>query len=252
MKNNIIFPKGILFDMDGVLLITTQSSDQSWQLVSQQFAPKLGLPPQILENALRESRSAYHKDIEHNAQMQQRDRLKPFETRQETVEGALKQVSREDRIHASQIVRTYETIRDEHRHLAPHTLETLQKLRYCGLALALVSNGNATYQRQKIKQYHLAPFFDSILIEEEFGIAKPDQRIFLAALNNLHITSQEAWMIGDDLAFDIAPSQQLGMLSIWCDQAQRGLPEGCIIHPNWIIHTLPELFDLLEDARTSV
>jgi HAD superfamily hydrolase (TIGR01549 family) len=47
----------------------------------------------------------------------------------------------------------------------------------------LISNGNATHQRQKIKPHHLAPFFDAILIEEEFGVAKPNQKIFLEALN---------------------------------------------------------------------
>ena len=38
-------PKAELFDMDGTLLITTQS-DQSWQQVCDQFAPHLGLPQQ--------------------------------------------------------------------------------------------------------------------------------------------------------------------------------------------------------------
>lgn len=238
--------------MDGVLLITTQSSDQSWQLVCQQFAPTLGLSPQLLEEALRESRGTYRRDIEHDAQKQRRDRLEPFETRRETVERALEHVGRGDSRVASEMVRAYETLRDEHRQLAPHALDTLQKLRDGALPLALISNGNATYQRQKIKQHHLAPFFDSILIEEEFGVAKPDQRIFLAALDQLHITAQEAWMIGDDLAFDIAASQQLGIFAIWFDPVQHGLPEGDRSnHPDRIIHALPELFDLLGDASTS-
>jgi beta-phosphoglucomutase-like phosphatase (HAD superfamily) len=37
-------PQAILFDMDGTLLITTQLSDQSWQHVCAQFAPRFGLP----------------------------------------------------------------------------------------------------------------------------------------------------------------------------------------------------------------
>jgi UDP:flavonoid glycosyltransferase YjiC (YdhE family) len=36
-------PKVVPSDMDGTLLITTQS-DQSWQQVCDQFAPHLGLP----------------------------------------------------------------------------------------------------------------------------------------------------------------------------------------------------------------
>src|SRR5436305_14345197 len=93
MRNNMIpFPKGILFDMDGVLLIRTQSSDQSWRQVCLQFAPLLGLSPQRLEEVLRESRDTYRRAIEHDSQKQRRDRLEPFETRREVVERVLGQV----------------------------------------------------------------------------------------------------------------------------------------------------------------
>ena len=237
--------------MDGVLLITTQSPDKSWQQVCQQFAPNLGVSPQRLEEVLRESRDVYRRDINQDTQKQRRDRLEPFETRRETVEKALEQIGRGDKTLATEMVRAYEAIREK-RQLTPSALDTLQKLRDLGLPLALISNGNATYQRRKIEQHHLAPFFDTILIEQEFGVAKPDQRIFLAALDQLHITAEEAWMIGDDLAFDIAASQQLHIFAIWCDLARRGLPEESPVHPDRIIHALPELFHVLGNASASV
>jgi putative hydrolase of the HAD superfamily len=248
MKNTIPSPKGILFDMDGVLLLPTQSSDQSWHQVCQQFAPILDILPQHLEEALTESRRIYRMDIEQDTQKQRRDRLEPFETRCETVERGLERIGRGDETLAGEMVSAYETLSDEHRQPAPYALETLQKLRSCALPLILISNGNAMYQRKKIKNYHLASFFDAIFIEEEFGVAKPDPRIFLAALNHLHMAAQETWMIGDDLAFDIAASQRLGIFAIWCDPARSGLPEGTAIHPDQIIHELPEIFDLLSDA----
>ena len=40
----ICAPKVVPFDIDGTLLITTQRSDQSWQQVGDQFAPRSGLP----------------------------------------------------------------------------------------------------------------------------------------------------------------------------------------------------------------
>lgn len=248
MKDKVPAPKGILFDMDGVLLIATQSSDQSWRLVCQQFAPQLGLPVQRLEEVLRTSRRAYHKDIEHDIQKQRRDRLEPFETRRETVERALIQAGRANSSLATEIVRIYESLREEHRQLAPFALETLQKLRNLGFPLALISNGNATYQRQKIQQHRLAPFFQSILIEEEFGVAKPDSRIFLAALQQLGIANEQAWMIGDNLLFDIAASQQLNIFAIWCDLAQHRLSEEQSVHPDRVIHALPEIIDLLGEC----
>lgn len=237
--------------MDGVLLIMTQSSNQSWQQICQQFAPVLGLSAEVLEEALRKSRDAYKKDIEHNAEKQRRDRLEPFATRRETVEQALEQVGKGNAILATEMVRAYETLRDKHRQLAPYAFDTLQKLRDRAIPLALISNGNATYQRQKIKQHHLGPFFDIILIEEEFGIAKPDQRIFLSALDHLHINAQEAWMIGDNLTLDIAASQRLGIFAIWFDPSKKGLPEDSSVHPDRIIHTLSSLLDSEKEAGST-
>lgn len=230
--------------MDGVLLMTTQSPEQSWQQVCQQFAPRLVLTPRLLEEALHESRHAYKKEMEHDAHKQRRDRLEPFETRQEMVERALKQLGREEHTLAAEMVRAYEALRENHRQLTPYALETLQRLHDLALPLALLSNGNATYQRHKIQQHHLASFFDLILIEEEFGGAKPDPRIFLAALTQLGLEAQETWMIGDKLALDIAASQRLGMVAIWFDPTRCGLPKDSPIHPDRIIHTLPDLLDL--------
>ncbi|MEO6888993.1 MAG: HAD family hydrolase [Ktedonobacteraceae bacterium] len=244
MKNNIPSPKGILFDMDGVLLIMTQSSHQSWHQVCQQFASMLGLSPHQLEDALQTSQNAYSEEIKHDTHKQRRDRLQPFETRQEMVHRALEHVGIGDETRAADMVRAYEALRDVHRQLAPSALETLHTFQDRGVPLALISNGNATYQRQKIKQHGLAPFFSIILIEEEFGVAKPDERIFRAALDYLHIKAQEAWMIGDDLALDIEAAQQLGISAIWFDPDRHIAPNESSVHPDRTIHMLPELFHL--------
>ncbi len=233
-------PKAVLFDMDGTLLMSAQRSDQSWQQVSFQFAPRLGLLAESLFHALRESIAAYRNDIEGDTEKQRRDRLDPFAVRTETVQAAL-----------TELVRAYEALRDEYLAPVPHAIETLEALRARKKRLGLLTNGNATYQRRKIERHHLAPFFDCILIEEEFGMAKPDPRIYLAALEQLQITPREAWMVGDNLALDVGAPQQLGIFGIWFDPARRGLPEETSVHPDRIIHALPELLDLDGEALTS-
>ena len=237
--------------MDGTLLLTKQSPDQSWQQVCYQFASPYDLSPDLLLQALRESYVAYKSAIKDDAEKQRRDRLDPFAVRQEMVERALAQVGRKDSLLASAMVHAYESLREAHRQLAPHALEVLQTLRTAGVRLALLTNGNATYQRRKIQQHHLASLFDCILIEEEFGTAKPNPHIYLYALSQLHLSARETWMVGDDLGMDVAAPQQLGMIAIWFDPARRGLPKGSTVHPNAIIHTLPELLDLDEKGILS-
>ncbi|RAQ95834.1 hypothetical protein A4R35_09825 [Thermogemmatispora tikiterensis] len=238
-------PRGLLFDMDGVLLLTSQSPAQSWQEVARQFAPALDLPAEALFQALQASYQAYRRAIAHDPEQQRRDRLEPFETRLEVVAGALASLQRAPNEMAVEIVRAYEQLRDAHRSLAPHALEVLQICRQRSLALALVTNGNATYQRRKIMHHGLASWFDTLLIEEEVGFAKPDARIFRLALERLHLRASEAWMIGDDLTCDITGAQQVGLFAIWYDASCKGLSHECTVHPDWTLHDLIELLPLL-------
>jgi len=69
-------------------------------------------------------------------------------------------------------------------------------------------------------------------------------------LEQLQITPREAWMVGDNLTLDVGAPQQLGIGGIWFDPARRGLPEETSVHPDHIIHTLPELLDLDEEEAT--
>jgi putative hydrolase of the HAD superfamily len=241
-------PKALLFDMDGTLLKSTQRSDESWQQVCFQFAPRLGLSTEDLVRALRESIAAYRKDIEGDAEKQRRDRLEPFAVRTETAQAALTHFGRGDATLAAEMVRAYEALRDEYLAPVPHALETLETLRARGKRLGLLTNGNASYQRHKIERHHLAPLFDCILIEEEFGVAKPDTRVYRAALEQLQITPREAWMVGDNLALDVGAPQQLGIVGVWFDPDRGGLPAESSVHPDRIIHALPELLDLDEQA----
>src|SRR5258708_6549264 len=236
-------PKAVLFDMDGTLLMSAQRSDQSWQQVSFQFAPRLGLLAESLFHALRESIAAYRNDIEGDTEKQRRDRLDPFAVRTETVQAALTELDRGDMTLATEVVRAYEALRDEYLAPVPHAIETLEALRARKKRLGLLTNGNATYQRRKIERHHLAPFFDCILIEEEFGMAKPDPRIYPAALEQLQITPREAWMVGDNLTLDVGAPQQLRFFAICFDPPIPASPQQPPPHPHPIIHPLPELLD---------
>lgn len=237
--------------MDGTLLSETETPDQSWQKVCLQLAPQYTLSPEILLQAIRESYTAYKTAIKDDEEKQRRDRLDPFAVRVEMIEEALARVGKKDSQRASIMVHAYEALREAHRQLTPHALDTLQALRAKGIRLALLTNGNASYQRRKIQQHRLASWFDFILIEEEFGAAKSDTRIYEDALAQFHLPAQDVWMIGDDLAMDVATPQRSDILAIWFDPMIQGVPPASLIHPDHIIHQLPELLELVETSTPS-
>jgi putative hydrolase of the HAD superfamily len=135
--------------------------------------------------------------------------------------------------------------------LFPEALDILARLRARGIRLALVTNGNAAYQRMKIERFGLAGCFDYILIEGEFGVGKPEPQVYQAALRVLDCRPAAAWMVGDDLYNDVASPQQLGMAGIWVDARGVGLSPDAPAKPDRIIRSIRELVSLLEDAVTS-
>jgi putative hydrolase of the HAD superfamily len=107
--------------------------------------------------------------------------------------------------------------------------------------LGLITNGSSEDQRRKLDRFGLAPYFDCILIEGENGFGKPEPEVYELALGRLGIRPQEAWMVGDNLIWDIEAPQKLGIKGIWVDFAYQGLPEGYPIQPDRIIHSIAEL-----------
>jgi putative hydrolase of the HAD superfamily len=133
--------------------------------------------------------------------------------------------------------------RDEATALFPTARETIATLKALGVRLALVTNGGSTTQRAKIERFDLGPLFDHIQIEGEVGFGKPDERAYRHAMAALGATAGETWMVGDNLAWEVAAPQRLGIHAIWYDGFGVGLPADGTITPDRIIHRMAELLE---------
>ena len=94
---------------------------------------------------------------------------------------------------------------------AQDTLEYLKGRRY---RLGIIANQPEGTER-RLLSYGLLPYFSVIVPSFESGFRKPDERIFLKALNEAGCRRDEAWMIGDRLDNDITPAHRLGMKTVW-------------------------------------
>jgi putative hydrolase of the HAD superfamily len=142
---------------------------------------------------------------------------------------------------AAAIANEYAARRREAMRLFPETRAFLDALRDRGLPLALVTNGDAGQQRDKIERHDLARYFGAILIEGEFGCGKPEERVYREALRQLGVPPEGVWMVGDHLEWDVLAPQRLGMTGVWIDREGAGLPAGTDARPHRIIRSLSDL-----------
>ncbi len=142
------------------------------------------------------------------------------------------------------MARRYATLRDEAVSLLPMALSVLGRLREHGLKLGLLTNGSTDKQWAKIRQFDLARFFDHIQVEGGVGFGKPDLRAFRRALAALDVAPEEAWMVGDNLVWDIRGAQQAGIYAIWINVHGSGPDAEDGVTPDGVVASLAELLQL--------
>jgi len=125
----------------------------------------------------------------------------------------------------------------------PGALETLDALRRRGVKMALVTNGEADVQRTKVERFDLVRRFDHVQIEGEHGFGKPEARAYRHALQALDVEAGDAWMVGDNLEWEVEAPQRLGIFAIWHDHLGEGLPPDSRVAPDRIIRSLTELLE---------
>jgi putative hydrolase of the HAD superfamily len=123
----------------------------------------------------------------------------------------------------------------------PGAIETIDEIKARGVKLALVTNGDAAAQRAKVDRFDLARRFDHVQIEGEAGFGKPEARAYLHAMQALGVEAHETWMVGDNLEWEVAAPQRLGIYAIWHDHLGAGLPPGSPVKPDRIIRSIAEL-----------
>jgi putative hydrolase of the HAD superfamily len=235
-------PQVILFDMDSTIITWENSPVKAWALICQRYAPEVaGLLPDVLQKAIRAVADWYWSDPARH----QSGRLDLTQTRRDIVRMALTRLNIHNPEFADKVADAYSADRDQTAEVLPEALRALEDLRRRGILLGLITNGEADVQRAKIVRFNLAPFFHNILIEGEFGCGKPDERVFHYTLEKLKVKPADAWMVGDDLEYDIAPCRALGIYSLWVNPRSDSPPAPDGARPDKIIRSISEIPGLL-------
>ncbi len=232
-------PQAILLDLDDTVIDYSGSVVAAWRAVCDAAASEVpGLDATAFFDAIARVRQWYWSDPERHREG--RADLRAASTR--IVEQSLRNLGYDLPRLAQTVANTYRDFREDAIRLFPGAIEALERMRGLGIRLALVTNGTGPAQRAKIDRFQLFQHFDHILVEGEFGCGKPDARVYRAALEALRTRPGAAWFVGDNLEWDVAAPQRLGMHAVWVDRTGSGLPAGAAIQPQRIIRSLTELF----------
>jgi putative hydrolase of the HAD superfamily len=233
----------MLIDLDDTILCAYTNPGALWHEVVSEFAERLeGLSVPSARDAIVASGAAFWDDPErHRIYRQQM-----FPARREVVRLAFEAVAasggpslpEETR---NQIADRFSSLREERYEPFPGAVDALAALREAGVLLALVTNGSGETQRAKLLRFALDQHFHHVQIEGEHGFGKPEERAYLHAMTALGSEPHETWMVGDNLEWEVAAPQRLGIYGVWHDHAGGGLPEGSLVRPDRIIRSLSEL-----------
>jgi len=106
--------------------------------------------------------------------------------------------------------------------------------------LVALSNGNADVQRIGIGH-----FFRASISAREFGVGKPDPRIFLAACGAVDVQPEDVLHVGDDVTLDALGALNAGMQAAWLNRSDQLWPHEQ--EPHVTLASLDELRDLFRD-----
>lgn len=91
--------------------------------------------------------------------------------------------------------------------------------------LVSLSNGNADVEKVGLGRY-----FRASISAREFGVGKPDPRIFLAAAGALDLQPQDVLHVGDDATLDGLGALNAGMQCAWLNRSDHMWPHEMAPH----------------------
>jgi HAD superfamily hydrolase (TIGR01509 family) len=127
-------------------------------------------------------------------------------------------------------------------------LELLAELRTTGCGLAVVTNSRRSHVEPALKRWEASHLFDTLVSIEDVSYGKPDPEAIHKALNTLHVSPVDAFMIGDSPADLLAGSRALVRTVAFSPEQNRAFfpAELLLSHaPNHTTGSYSELRSLL-------
>ena len=127
------------------------------------------------------------------------------------------------------------------------TISILDLAKENNVKLGIITNGPSEHQWSKVKALGVEKWIDkeNIIVSGDYGINKPDVRIYEIMQEKLQLPNDFLYYIGDSLENDIVGANNAGWKSIWINRYKRKLPENVDIYK--IAENNDELFEIISE-----
>jgi putative hydrolase of the HAD superfamily len=228
----------LCLDLDDTILDNRSSMHSAWEAVAERIA---AVAPDLEREAVLQQLPPSTRWFWSDASRAAWGRLDLPRARREIVGHLLGELGRSDPSLCDEVAELYTRLRHSDLCLHDGAHELLERFRRRVPRLALVTNGAALVQREKIERFALAPYFDHVQLEGEFGAGKPDPSVYRNVMETFAAPAAACLMVGDDYHADVLGALAVGMSAAWIDVAGRGRPPALPPRPHATVRSLHEL-----------
>lgn len=109
--------------------------------------------------------------------------------------------------------------------------------------MMLITNGFQKVQRPRLERSGIENYFESVVVSDEVGVAKPDPQIFEHSFSTMGNPSKEdVLIIGDSLSSDIKGGNNYGIDTCWYNPQHKQRPDQMpITHEVKNLAQIPQL-----------
>lgn len=218
--------RGIIFDLDGVLLKFNLDSKRIKEDIIRFFVKnglKEGLfTPNDSFSIIKEGVRSYFAQLERDPNW---------------INGLLNE--------GEKIAIEYEVRAARRAELLPEAKEALKILKARGLGLAVFTYNNSQAAEIGLIKNGIRDFFDVVVARDTVPRPKPNPEHLKVVLERLGVEANQAIVVGDS-EMDIKPCKQLGVKVVAVTTGIRTEEELAKFNPDFIIRSLKELPDLVQ------
>ena len=211
--------RAVLFDLDDTLVDHHHAAQAALAGVYERFAVFHDVAPDAFAAEHQHVLEHLHHDVAIGVRSAAEARIERYR-RLFAFAGA-------DSRHAAVAAELHRRVYQANRRAVAGALDLVVHLRQ-RLRIAVVTNNTVAEQEEKLATFGFAPHVDALVTSEAVGAAKPDPRIFRAALDRVCCEAHEVVMVGDAWHADVLGANAVGIRAVWLNRHGAAHPDPAL------------------------